>query len=210
MIPRTRVEFVAVDVNNDGDYTDEDEGFIRVYRGGDNSASVLNFVTARLWNPASANDPNLVSPNCGDQPAGQQFLAAVNHGAAGPAGHNHGGTAATNQRASLNQPTRRCYLGGDPRLTNGFVAGTAFGSWVRWPGYGAGSAPAALQNKNVHPQNGGGTTGGAGGLADYLWPINRPFNPNFKGVIYVDGSVAVSGVVRKSGYPGHYRKHPAG
>jgi len=33
-------------------------------------------------------------------------------------------------------------------------------------------------------------------MADYLWPINRPFNPDFKGVIYVDGSVAVSGVLR--------------
>jgi hypothetical protein len=67
---------------------------------------------------------------------------------------------------------------------------------VKWPGYGAGNAPAVLQNKNVHPQNGGGTTGGAGGMSDYLWPISRPFNPNFKGVIYVDGSAAVSGVVR--------------
>ena len=194
--PRTRVEFVAVDVNDDGDYTDEDEGFIRVYRGADNSAATLNYVTARLWNPASANDPNLVSPNCGDQPAGQPFLAARDHGSGGPAGHNHGTPAATNQRQSLNQGTRRCYLGGDPRLTNGFVNGTAFGAWVRWPGYGAGAAPAALQNRRVHPQNGGGFTGGAGGMSDYLWPINRPFNPNFKGVIYVDGSVAVSGVVR--------------
>ena len=27
-----RIEFVAVDVNNDGDYVDENEGFMRVYR----------------------------------------------------------------------------------------------------------------------------------------------------------------------------------
>ena len=109
-----------------------------------------------------------------------------------------------NQRASLNHATRRCYLGGDPRLTatpNVFTPVTAapgnYGAWVKWPGYGAGNAPAALQNKNVHSNAGVGiTTGGAGGMADYLWPINRAWNPNFMGVIYVNGSVAVSGVVR--------------
>jgi hypothetical protein len=195
--PRTRVEFVAVDVNNDGDYTDEDEGFIRVYRGNDNSPATLNFVTARLWNAASANDPNINSPNCGDA-LGGTFVPAVSHTTTvNPAVHRHSTVSLlANQRRSLNEPSRRCFLGGDPRLTNGFVVGTAFGSWVKWPGYGAGAAPAALQNKNVHPLNGGGTTGGAGGMSDYLWPINRPFNPNFKGVIYVDGSAGVSGVVR--------------
>ena len=71
-----------------------------------------------------------------------------------------------------------------------------YGAWIKWPGYGAGSAPVALQNRNIHPGVGGGTTGGAGGMSDYLWPINRAFNPNFNGVIYVNGSVAVSGVVR--------------
>ena len=33
-------------------------------------------------------------------------------------------------------------------------------------------------------------------MADFLWPINRPFNPNFTGVVYVNGSVGISGVVR--------------
>jgi len=118
-----------------------------------------------------------------------------------PPVHRHStASLLANQRLSLNQPSRRCYLGGDPRLTNGWVPATPapapYGQWVRWPGYGAGNAPAVLQDKNVHPQNGGGTTGGAGGMSDYLWPISRPFNPNFKGVIYVDGSAAVSGVVR--------------
>jgi hypothetical protein len=199
--PRSRIEFVAVDINSDGDYTDEDEGFIRVYRGVDNTANTLNFVTARLWNTGSSTDPNAGSPNCGDA-LGGTFLPAVSHTTTvTPIEHRH--TTASllaNQRRSLNEPSRRCYLGGDPRLTNGWVATTpapfAYGAWVKWPGYGTGSAPAAIQNKNVHPQNGGGTTGGAGGMSDYLWPINRPYNPNFKGVIYVEGSTGVSGVVR--------------
>jgi hypothetical protein len=205
--PQTRIEFVAVDVNDDGDYTDENEGFMRVYRAAGTSADQLNFTTARRWGGAAADatDPNSGGPNCGDQPAGQQFLPAVSHLAAGPAGHNHAPTAAANRRGSLNQPTRRCYLGGDPRLTNGWVDGLVVaapapfnhGAWVKWPGYGAGNAPAALQDKNVHPTNGGGTTlNGAAGMADYLWPLNRAFNPTYTGVIYVNGSVAVSGIVR--------------
>jgi hypothetical protein len=197
--PRTRIEFVPVDVNNDGDFSDEDEGFIRVYRSVNTSAAALNYVTARRWNEASTTDPNLTSPNCGDA-AGGTFLPAASHVGGGPAGHNHAPTAAANQRASLNHASRRCYLGGDPRLTpaGAFTPVTAapfnHGEWIKWPGYGAGSAPAALANKPVHPGVGGGTTGAV--MADYLWPINRAFNLNYQGVIYLDGSVAVSGVVR--------------
>ena len=32
--------------------------------------------------------------------------------------------------------------------------------------------------------------------ADYLCPITRPYNPDFKGVIYVEGKVMVSGKIR--------------
>lgn len=200
--PQTRIEFVAVDVNDDGDYTDENEGFIRVYRAAGASAAQLNFVTARRWGGAAANatDPNSSSPNCGDAPGGL-FLPAVQHTNTTAAPHNHNtSSTAANQRASLNQPSRRCYLGGDPRLTNSWIvtapAPFNYGSWLKWPGYGAGNAPAVLQDKNVHPTNGGGTTGGAGGMSDYLWPINRLYNTDYTGVIYVNGSVGVSGVVR--------------
>jgi Tfp pilus assembly protein PilX len=203
--PQTRIEFVAVDVNNDGDYTDEDEGFIRVYRAHGAFADQLNYVTARRWGGAAADalDPNLTSPNCGDF-VGGHFLSAAEHLAGGPtapANHNHNLNQTTNRRTSLGSATRACFLGGDPRLTNGWQAAPAaaphnLGAWIRWPGYGAGNAPSILENKPVHPVNGGGTTGPMGGMVDYLWPINRPFNNNFSGVIYVTGSVAVSGIVR--------------
>ncbi len=215
--PAVRIEFVAVDVNADGDYVDENEGFMRVFRANGTGANALNYVSARRWNDASANDPNSDSMNCGDyQLVGgvRKFLPAGAHTtAATPANHRHNATLATNKRMSLQHANRGCYLGGDPRLDSlsgnltAFTrdhprgAATILGSWVKWPGYGAGSAPATLDNKNIHPGLGAGgvtpTTGsGAGAMKDYLWPINRPFNVNFKGVIYVAGSVAVSGVLR--------------
>ena len=196
--PQTRIEFVPVDINGDGDFTDEDEGFLRVYRANSNSTAALNYVTARRWNPGSASDPNLLSPNCGDA-AGGVFMSAAAHNNGTPAPHNHNTSSTTaNQRASLNHATRRCYLGGDPRLSNGWVASPPapgnYGDWVSWPGYAAGAAPAAVAAGTIHPSLGGGVVGND--MAAYLWPINRPFNPNFKGVIYVNGSVAVSGIVR--------------
>ena len=196
--PQVRIEFVPVDIDGDGDFTDENEGFIRVYRANNTNAASLTYVTARRWNTASATDPNANSPNCGDV-SGGVFMTAADHNNATPAPHNHN-TASTlaNQRASLNLASRRCYLGGDARLTNGWVANTPvpgnYGQWLRWPGYGAGAAPAAIANGTIHPALGGGLVGNA--MADYLWPINRPFNPNFSGVIYVNGSVGISGIVR--------------
>jgi Tfp pilus assembly protein PilX len=196
--PQTRIEFVPVDINGDGDFTDENEGFLRVYRANNTTAGALNYVTARRWNSGSANDPNVLSPNCGDA-AGGVFMTAAAHTNGSGAPHNHSTVStAANQRASLGHATRRCYLGGDPRLTNGWQANTSapgnFGAWVTWPGYAAGPAPAAVAAGTIHPALGGGVVGNA--MAPYLWPINRPFNPNFKGVIYVNGSVGVSGIVR--------------
>jgi hypothetical protein len=201
--PSTRIEFVPVDLNGDGNFTGENEGFIRVYRSVDNSPAALTYVTARRWTAAAA-DPNSTSPNCGDVANGT-FLTAGVHMGGGPAGHNHNANMLSNQRASLNAASRRCYLGGDPRLTDGWVVAnpppwtaagpSALGAWVRWPGYGLGvAAPAAIANGTLHPAFGGGQVGAA--MAPYLWPINRGFNLSFSGVIYVNGSVAISGVVR--------------
>jgi type II secretory pathway pseudopilin PulG len=112
--PQTRIEFIPVDINGDGDFTNENEGFIRVYRANNTTAGALNYVTARRWNTASATDPNASSPNCGDLSRGV-FMTAAEHTNTTAAPHRHS-TASTlaNQRLTLNAATRRCYLGGDP------------------------------------------------------------------------------------------------
>ncbi len=82
----------------------------------------------------------------------------------------------------------RCFLGGNDTLNsdaanpNGaFIANDGRGQWLLWPGV----VDPLVSNARA-----------AIGDAAYLFPINRQFNPNFKGVIYIDGKAAISGRLR--------------
>ena len=175
---RTRIEFVAVDLNGDGSLTGEDEGFIKVYQGnGSNSEDFVTAIRTGGYQPGS----NTVR-NCGDFATllgVTTFMDAASHGAATLPPHNHAGSASANRNASLNAANSKCYLGGDATLTNGWVASNGDGSWVQW----GGAVDARL-------------TALKGAEASYFHPITRALNPNFKGVIYVDGKVAISGMLR--------------
>ena len=76
----------------------------------------------------------------------------------------------------------RCYLGGDPVLNNGNFSATPpdGGMWLPWTGPAV--PPGAGFNARTDKA--------------YLHPYTPGVNPNTTGVIYVDGDVAVSGVVR--------------
>ena len=109
------------------------------------------------------------SENCGDFHSGV-FKSARSHFL---------GTSGTsdNYVAALNNVTKRCYLGGSDSLWGSFQATDAHGKWVKWPG----SVSPLLA---FRPD------------AQYLWPISRALNTNFKGVIFVNGNVVVSGKLR--------------
>jgi hypothetical protein len=90
----------------------------------------------------------------------------------------------------------RCYLGGDPHLRqqlwpNVNLDATAWNAVKGdWAGTGVGW--------RLRPGTMGAPAAGPFTLRadkDYLWPINRAFNPAWEGVIYVSGRVAVSGVI---------------
>jgi hypothetical protein len=155
----TRIEFVSIDLNGDGNFTDSNEGFIRVYQSTDPAWVVADrpsdFSTNGLRN----------SINCGHVD-GTTFVTAKAHGT----------TGSDSWLNALESSSRRCYLGGAPELNNGFVATDAKGKWLPWPG-------------TVSPLVAGRPD------AQYLWPISRDLNPSFKGVIYVSGNVAISGVL---------------
>lgn len=160
----TRIEFVAVDLNGDGDVSDDDEGFIRVYQALANP----DWVTAE--HPGGSMG---VSLNCGDfLNHGGSFVPAVAH----PAGGH-------DWKTGLLDPSRRCYPGGHDSIFGGVftpVDGQG-GVWLPWPGPVAPTVQAARA---------------AIGDAQYLFPMSRRLNPSFKGVVFVEGKVALSGVLR--------------
>lgn len=164
----TRIEFIAIDMNGDLDTTDDNEGFMKVYQSPDaDYVSGLEDITK--WDMSE-------SENCGWWAAGV-FTSSQTADA--------NGWSDDAQRAQLNNdPGRRCYLGGSDSLYGGFQAVNAddpAGGWVPFPG---GVSPTVTAAR------------AAEGDGAFLWPINRLFNPNFKGVIFVDGKVGLSGKIR--------------
>ena len=115
----TRIEFVAIDLNDDGDVTDDDEGFFRVFQS-TNEAWVVG-----AWDSDLRNNEN-----CGTWYAGT-FVAAADHP------YDHDNDPDTPDRTALQALTssaRRCYLGGDESITNGFVVNDGKGSWLPYNG----------------------------------------------------------------------------
>lgn len=179
-----RIEFVAVDADGDGNTTGPDDGYFRIYQQRNNTLGAGWASGRPIAPPAGAVGPldsTLYSPNCG---------ATV----------SVGGVTATPVRFSqvlesvgttyrlrmllkqnaFDDATARCFLGGDPRLTATglFTASDAGGDWLPRT---AGSVPPLVA---ARPD-------GA-----YLWPLSAALNPNFRGTIFVEGRVGVSGTVR--------------
>lgn len=192
-----RIEFVAIDVNADGNTTGADEGYFRVYklRPAVNPPYGWGYAMARTPIPVTpfipAGEPLpsggvvvdslLYSWNCGvpvTVAARQAMPATFAQVASLAAGAYQVRMAA--KQAAFDNATSRCFLGGDERLSpNGiFRAVDATGYWVART---TGTVPAAVSAR-------------ADGA--YLWPLNPSYNPNFRGVIFAEGKVAVSGTVR--------------
>ncbi|MCW5826799.1 MAG: hypothetical protein KIT38_09685 [Gemmatimonadaceae bacterium] len=191
-----RIEFVAVDLNGDGDSTGVDEGFFKVYRVFNNSDAW--FVVADTTGNWGTNGLRS-SRNCGHTLAS----GTGSHSHFKTFGRHTGTSNSSDQRpwAPNNGQNRFCFLGGDDRLNDnvntganpygtfrvangGIIAGRddwGMGEWVQWTGAVDSRVTAA------RPRD-----------AAFLWPLSRALNPNFKGVIHVTGKVAISGKLRGS------------
>ena len=152
-----RIEFINIELNNDGDATDDDEGFIRVYTS--NNAA---WVTADVPSNGIRN-----SRNCGHFHSDGSFVSAADHPNSG----------SDDYLDALRSSTRRCFPGGAAELSGGFVANDGTGQYLQWPG----TVDSRLNGRAD---------------AQYLFPLSRQLNPNFKGVIHVNGKVAISGTLR--------------
>lgn len=201
---RMRIEFVAVDLNADGDSTDANEGFFKVYTG---SSGQGGWVRGD-WPGATPANTDLWT--CGDVHNGKFYPVAIHPQAWFETLLDTTGMTAAQADAEsnasaytiLNKSGSRCYLGGSPQLlavgrTSGLGYGTSarqkggedttftpvdqYGAWVdAYPG--AAAPPAAVSSRRRD--------------ADYLFPLSRIMNPLAKGVIFVNGSVGVSGTLR--------------
>lgn len=152
-----RIEFVALDLNGDGDTADENEGFLKAYYNPN-----ATFTSGDV--PGGGIDD---SETCGVW-YGSNFVVYDDHPKSGTG----------NVYSVLNHPNRRCYLGGADELWGQFMANDPEGGeWLEWSG-----TPSPLLAGRPDAQ--------------YLFPLSRSMNPNFKGVVYVEGSVMVSGTLR--------------
>lgn len=196
--PNTRLDFVTIDVNGDG-IIQWDEGFVRVFKADDLADTSLAYVTAKQWPrrpdggvaARNDNDVNQVSRNCGALRGGVLITADSMMRALGWTNGSPSNAQRDSVRALYTSASRRCYLGGDPHL---FTA--------REPIIGDTLTPDSTVTR---PRtNGSWITRRLGPISDltvrragdasYLIPLGR--NVNFKGIIYVNGSVAVSGRLR--------------
>jgi hypothetical protein len=181
-----RIEFVALDLNADGDSTDADEGFMKIY----NVTS-----TANAWYVVADTAGNFGTNGLRDsRNCGHTLSSGTGNHAYFLTFDRHTGTSnASDQRiwAPNNGQNRYCYLGGASILnddntlyntTRGVfqpIDDYNMGSWMAWTGAVDARVTALLPLE-----------------APYLWPISRALNPNFKGVIHVTGKVAISGKLR--------------
>jgi hypothetical protein len=170
-----RIEFVSVDLNGDGDQTDEKEGFFRVYQSSDHKWLSAKPRPRRVCSevPAGLECETVVdlvgSRNCGVFHGGV-FTPAPEHDSRL---HGHNGSVA------LESTLARCFLGGAEEIWNGFVADDGLGRWLRW----AGSVDPEL--RAARPSD-----------AEYLWPLHERGSSRFNGVIFVEGTVIISGELR--------------
>ncbi len=206
--PCTRLDFQVLDSNQDG-IIQWDEGYVRIFRCNNLNYTSLAYLNGRRWNQeisgsSATTDPNLLSPNCGaysGSPTGAFRTAAWIYNNTG-ANHNAKTTnvrrllAGTNPVDGVNYFNKRCFLGGDPRLFRSVTGDTLLpdpltantglgangGQWIQRR-LGAHSSVTTVRR-----------TIASGGDAEYWIPLGK--NPDFKGVIYVTGDVAISGRLR--------------
>lgn len=195
---RMRIEFIAIDLNADGDSTDANEGFARVYFANPGQTPWIrgDYLNTNCgdWHRDVPNGPLKFYPAIAHT-ANSWFTAQIRAGTPGMTVNQANNHATSGFSAIMRQAGARCFPGGDPHLVfveragaagqiggervNTFTPNGARGQWIPWPG----AIDPAVQA--VRPLD-----------AAYLFPLFRGQNPGAKGVIHVEGTTAISGVLR--------------
>lgn len=204
----TRIEFTPVDLDGNGDSTGVAEGFVRVYKA---NSGKQGWLRGDWPSGGYATSASRVL-NCGDWHAVHgssdlKFFPAAVHNttwfkslmvAAGMSSTS----AANEQGASLstimNHSGARCYLGGDPHLVALERTPTAYPTSADRQKGGDDTTFTASDSLGAWQVFSATPDASLSGRPDakYLFPIYRSLNTGSKGVIYVSGSVGISGVLR--------------
>jgi hypothetical protein len=177
-----RIEFLAIDADGDGNTTGPDDGYFRVYQYRAGAPAPPEYVLANTPPPPTGqNDSLLFSRNCGvvQIVGGRQAVPVTFWDIPISTGSNYRNRM-RNKQDAWDSPQARCFLGGDERLSPDgiFRASDDGGDWM-------------LRTSGTVPATVAARPDGA-----YLWPLSPSYNPNFRGVIFAEGKVAVSGTVR--------------
>ena len=220
---KKRIEFVAIDLDANGDSLGDAEGFFRVY-------SNIDWLRGDWASGGTAHPARL--ENCGDwhyvngtdkkffpfsvhydsaHTSSNTWFDTVTAPGTGPGARTIAAARAEADSLASGNSTKiqkvlqhagvRCYLGGDPHLAAvarqgvaGYTVSTQvhiggdettftptdrYGAWTKYS-----DLPTAVVS--LHRPNDD----------KYLFPLYRGFNTSTKGVIYVGGTVGVSGVLR--------------
>ena len=208
-----RLEFVSVDLNADGDSTDADEGFVRVYTAnagqsawlrGDYNSTKANALNCGDWHTVVVGGiarwkffPAAIHTQAWAKALWQHALLGGMTNAAATAHGDAGMNVILAAPTVAGQPQPQCFPGGDPYLAaidgdhatkaaariggdaTTFVPNGKYGTWQPWPG------AVDVRLAAIRPTD-----------AAYLFPLHRSLNTGSKGVIYVDGTVGLSGLLR--------------
>lgn len=218
-----RIEFVARDLDGNGQANGADEGFVRVYSATHATATA----TAAQWVRGDSTWDNCGAAYVFKSGTAPRFVPISEHRqpwlkralSAAPVGANPGlsvsnvtsSYSATMVQAIMGMPTARCYLGGDPNLRIVALRGTSrYRTDTTSTQTDATVAALDLAGNDTSfvasdPYGQWATWPGAvdgrlhalvPGEAAYLFPLHRSLNPGTKGVIYVRGTTGVSGTLR--------------
>ena len=208
---RMRIEFVALDLNADGDSTDADEGFFRVYEA--NSASWVR----GDWPGYSTDESDMLQ--CGDWHAvgaanKLKFFPVSVHNTTwfynlmrktyATGGGNMSNTNANSEKTAsletiMQHTNARCFPGGAPQLAAVTRTSASYPDTLKRYIGGEDSTFTPTDSKGgwkVYSNTPDTKVSSKRADAKYLFPIHRSINANSKGVIYANGTVAISGVLR--------------
>lgn len=218
---RMRLEFTAVDLNADGDSTDENEGFVRVYTatasGPTGVQNGMRWLRGDWRFGNNANQQRDFGTNCGDwhrdSTGRTKFYPVWVHRQANFAGHMRNAIVANAVRDGVPVPTGTTLNNQVNAIANETTADIMGRPNARCF-LGGDEHLVALERNQV--MGGEDSTFTASGLQGqwqavpggpdprlpagrpdraYLFPVTRAFDPEVRGVVDVSGTVGVSGVV---------------